>query len=116
MPRVARLPLLAASSLLVATSFAACGGSGDGAEHDSSSSAAASSSSARNSLVKGPDTRCSDYLEMGQEDQVRVIQQTSRELDDEFVSSAQALSAVETIEHSCKSDELKDGTMRDFVK
>ncbi|WP_291277855.1 hypothetical protein [Galactobacter sp.] len=106
---LARLGAALTAGLLATASLAACSGS-----EDDPAAASTSASTAKTAL--GPDTKCSDYLGLSEEDQVRVIQNTSRELDDEFISSAQALTAVDSIKQFCRQDDLKDGTMRDIAE
>lgn len=105
--RGTRLAAVAAAGLLAATSLVACSASGTDQEQSPSTTA---------SKVLGADTKCSDYLTMSQSDQVRVIQNTSRELDDEFISSSQAMTAVDSIKQFCQEEGLQDGTMRDIAE
>lgn len=106
---LARLGAALAAGLLATASLAACSGSED-------DPAAASTSASTAQTTLGPDTKCSDYLDLSEQDQVKVIQNTSRELDEEFISSAQALTAVDSIKQFCQQDDLKDGTMRDIAE
>lgn len=105
--RAVRLGSAVAAGLLAVSGLAACGGS------DSDDDPTPTPTP---STVIGADTKCSDYVKMTEQEQVRVIQSTSRELDDEFVSSAQAMSAVDSIKQVCQESDLKDGTMRDIAE
>lgn len=62
----------------------------------------------------GADTTCAEYVKLSQKKQVRVIQDTTRELDDEYVPSSDAAEATELITGLCEEDEFKDGTLRDI--
>jgi hypothetical protein len=103
-----RLLLGAAAGLLAAASMTGCSGS----DHQSGHSAAKSSPADK---VNGADTKCSDYVTMNKADQIKVIQQTSKEIDKEDVSSDQAASVIADIKKFCKQPDLKDGTMRDIA-
>lgn len=94
----------AATLLLAVAGLGGCAGSGS----DSAPSTPASK-------VQGADTKCSDYLKMGKEDRIKVIKQTSKELDHEDVARNEAFQAIEGIKEICQMDEHKDGTMRDIA-
>jgi hypothetical protein len=89
-------------------SLTGCGGSGDTGEGSTETPTATSK-------VKGADTKCSDYVSMSKADQIKVIQQTSKEIDKEDVSADQAATAVDSIKQFCQEPDLEDGTMRDIA-